>query len=206
MTAAAAPLTLFHSPGSRSQTAVWMLEEIGIPYTPVIVDIRTGAQKAPDYLAVNPMGKVPALKDGETIVTEYSAICLYLADKYAGSRLAPAIDAPERGAFLRWMVFAGNCIEPAFVQRWTKWEVSPSTVSWGSYDQVIAVLKEAVADNEFLLGDRFSAADVVVGSGVHFGLSFKLIENQPVLQAYRDRLAARPAFQRSRAIDAPPAS
>jgi len=206
MTASAPSITVFHSPQSRSQVAVWMLEEIGLPYECKIVDIRSGAQKTPEFLAINPMGKVPALRDGDVIVSEYSAICLYLADKYASGRLAPAIDAPERGEFLRWMFFGASCFEPALVQKWTKWDVPSSSASWGSYDQVIDVLTKTLADRPYILGDKFSAADVTVGSGVNFGLSFKLVDPDPVLQGYVDRLLARPAFQKARARDAETAS
>ena len=202
MTQAASSLTVFHSPHTRSQVAVWMLEELGLPYEIKITDIRAGAHKTPEYLAINPMGKVPALRDGAVIVSEYSAICLYLADKYAPGRLAPAFDAPERGEFLRWMFFAGGCIEPALIQGFTKWEVPASNAAWGSYDQVMSVLRDGVSEKQYLLGDTFTAADVVVGSGAIFGIQFKLIQNQPAIQAYVDRLTARPAYQRSRAIDA----
>jgi glutathione S-transferase len=196
-------MKLYWAPRTRSTRILWMLEETRIPYERVLVDIRSGAQRAPDYLAINPMGKVPALVDGAAVIHESGAICAYVADRYPAAGLAPAFDAPERGSYLRWLFFSGGCFEPALVQRFKGFEIDPGTAGWGDPDRVLDVLEQALAGGEWLLGEQFTAADVMIGSDLHFAIEgFKLIEPRPAFAAYLDRCKARPAFQRAQAIGA----
>lgn len=194
-------LTLFHWAPSRSMTARWMLEEVGEPYDIELVDITKGASA--DYLAVNPMGKVPALRHGDTIVTETAAICCHLADAFPDSGLAPPVGDPRRGPYLKWLFYGPSCVEPAMVHKAMGWpDASRSTLGWGSYDDVIAVLRNAVAGRRYIVGETFTAADVVIGAGIAWGLQFKLLPELPELVAYSDGLSQRPALQRQRAADA----
>jgi glutathione S-transferase len=174
-----------------------MLEEIGIPYELHYVDIAAGEQKKPDILALNPMGKLPVLKDGDTVVTESAAIGLYLADKYSYGTLAPRVDDPARAAYLRWSFFAPSVIEPAASTKVSGWSVKESQVGWGNYDAMIAAMESALAGRDFVLGKSFSMADVIFGGTVDFMLKFKIIEPRPAFAAYTERLMARPAAQRA---------
>jgi glutathione S-transferase len=149
------------------------------------------------------MGKVPALVDGAATVAETGAICAYVADAVPEAGLAPAIGDPLRGRYLQWLFFGGNCIEPAITQKFAGWTIEPSTAGWGSYERVVAVMEEALRAGPWILGERFTAADVVIGSGVYYGVRvFRMIEPRPVFDAYIDRLGARPALQRAQAIEA----
>ncbi len=195
-------LKLYHAAPSRSSIARWMLEEVGEPYEIELLDLKAGDQRTPAYLAINPMGKVPTLKDGETIVTEAAAICCYLADTYPAAKLAPPIGDPRRGPYLKWLFFGPGCVEPAMIDKALGREPGPrSTVGWGDYDTVVDVLKRAVADTPYLLGEQFTAADVVIGATVRWGLTFKLLPELPELVAYAERLGTRPALQRQIAAD-----
>jgi glutathione S-transferase len=197
-------ITLYFSPASRSFTARWMLEEIGVPYRVQTVDIRKGDQKRADYLAINPMGKVPALVDGPVLVTESPAICLYLADRYSYGVLAPKIDAPERGSYLRWMIFATAVLEPAALRGDDDPDAYTSSErGWGNYKTVVNTLKGALEPGPWLLGDQFTAADVMLGAVLGFAIFNKRITNEPVLEAYNARLAAREAQQRAAAFTWP---
>jgi glutathione S-transferase len=197
-------MKLYWSPQSRAGRALWMMEEAGVPYERVLIDIRSGAQNTPAYHAINPMEKVPALTDGDAAVAESAAICAYVADRVPEAGLAPPIGDPKRARYLHWLFFASGCIEAAFTEKFTKASLpSTSMAGWGSFDRVIGVIEEAVAQGPWLLGERFSAADVMVGSDVNFGINvFKLVEPRPALTAYVARCTARPAFQRAQAIDA----
>lgn len=196
-------MKLYWAPQSRSGRALWLMEEAGAPYERVLVDIRKGAQNTPAYHAINPMEKVPALTDGDASLAESAAICAYVAERVPQAGLAPPVGDPKRGRYLHWLFFAAGCIEAAYMEKVMK--VSPpstSTAGWGTFDRVIAVIEEAVAQGPWLLGERFSAADVMVGSDVNFGINvFKIVEPRPALTAYVARCAARPAFQRAQAID-----
>jgi len=130
-------IKLYWSPRSRSISAIWLLEEAGLPYERVLTDITTGAQKAPEYLAINPMGKVPGLKDGDAALGEAAAICAYIADRYPETNLAPAVTDPLRARYLQWLFFSPSCIEPALIQLFTKLEVPSSTAAWGSAAQTL---------------------------------------------------------------------
>ena len=196
-------IKLYWSPRSRSFSAIWLLEESGLPYERVLTDISTGAQKAPEYLAINPMGKVPALQDGEAALGEAAAICAYVADRYPETGLAPAVTDPLRARYLQWLFFSPSCIEPAIIQIYTKLEVPPSTAAWGSATQTFDVLDAALQKGPWILGEKFSAADIMIGSGLNFAVRmFKMLPSQPSFDAYLERIVARPAFQRAEKIAA----
>jgi len=190
-------ITLYHHPYSRAANVVWMLEELGLPYELRFVDILKGAQKAPEIVAKNPMGKIPIVTDGDVVVTESAAIALYLADRYSLGKLAPAPDDPARAPYLRWALFAPSVIEPGMVARSSGAEFKPGQVGWGTYESMIAAMESAVRGRSFILGDRFSMADCVFGGTVRYMLRFKLLEATPTFTAYADRLAARPAARRA---------
>lgn len=192
-------MKLYWCPQSRAITALWMMEETGIPYEREVIDIRSGAQAKPEYAAVNPMMKVPALEDGPVKVAESGAILAYVAERVPEAQLAPPVGDEKRGDYLRWLFF-GPMIEAAITQKVTNLEMASSTAGWGSYERVVDVLEAGVKDKPWLLGDRFSAADVMIGSNLNFGMMFKLIEPRPAFAAYVERCAARPAFQRSRQL------
>ena len=189
-------LTLYYHPYSRAAGSIWALEEAGVPYDLLIVDIMKGEQKQPDVVSKNAMGKVPTLLDGDLVVSEAAAIALYLADRYAPA-LAPARDDPRRGTYLRWSFFAPSVIEPAVMTKHSGWEVKDSAAGWGTYDAMIAAAEGAIAKGPFLLGEQFSMADVVFGGTLRFMIGFKQIEPSPTFSAYVARLDARPAAQRA---------
>jgi glutathione S-transferase len=192
-------IVLYHHPFSRASNVVWMLEEAGVDYELRFVDILKGAHKADDMVLLNPMGKLPVLVDGDAVVTESAAIGLYLADRYSLGRLAPAFDDPARATYLRWSFFAPSVIEPGSLAKASSWAFKPSQAGWGDYDAMLRAMESALAGREFLLGDRFSMADVIFGGTVRFMLRFKMLEPKPAFTAYSDRLGARPALQRSEA-------
>jgi glutathione S-transferase len=194
--------TLYYHPWSRAANVVWMLEEVERAHDLRVVDIMKGAQKAPDVLAINPMGKLPILDDDGTIVTESAAIGLYLADRYAYGRLAPKVDDAARGTYLRWTLFAPSVIEPATMAKDGKWEYKESQAGWGSHAAVLTAMESAIAKGPFILGDTFSMADVVFGGTLRFMLMVKQIDPRPSFVAYTERLAQRPALQRAEARNA----
>ncbi len=195
-------MKLYWAPQTRAFRALWMLEEAGRPYERVLVDIRKGGQSLPELKAVNPMMKVPALSEGAAMLAESAAICAYVAERVPEARLAPPIGDPARGRYLHWLFFAAGCIEPAFTQKLLKFELSPSQAGWASFDRVVEVLSEALRPRPWILGERFSAADVMLGSDLNFGINLlKIIEPRPEFTAYLARCAARPAFQRASEID-----
>jgi glutathione S-transferase len=192
-------LTLYHNPQSRSNTVHYMLHELGQPFEIVPIDLKAGEHKAPEFLKLNPMGKLPVLRDGDVIVTETPAILLYLADKYPQAGLAPAVDAPERGPFLRWLFFYGSCFEPAMMDLSLKRESPPSMAGWGKPEDVLDTVSAGLKPGPWLLGDRFSAADVMLASGIAFMLAFKVLPERPEFVAYAARLEERPARQAAKA-------
>jgi glutathione S-transferase len=198
-----AKLTLFHASPSRASVVRWMLEELGEPYDLHVLDLAKEEQRAPDYLAVNPMGKVPALQHGDAIVTEAAAICTYLADEFPHARLNIPVGDPRRGPYLKWLFFSPSCIEPAMIDRVSPRKEQPrrSLVGYGDFDTVMDVVAKGLAPGPYLRGDQFTAADVVVGSTLRWGMMFKLIPERPEFRAYVDRLQARPAQQRATALD-----
>jgi glutathione S-transferase len=196
-------MKLYWSPRSRSFTALWLMEEAGQPYERVLTDIAKGAQKTPEYLAINPMGKVPSLKDGEATLAEAAAICAYIAERFPQAKLAPALGDPLRAKYLYCLFFAPSCIEPAMVQLATKIEMNPVAAGWGDAQRVFGVLDSALAKGPWILGENFSAADIAIGSALNFAVRlFKMVPSRPSFERYIDRCAARPAFQRAEKIAA----
>lgn len=195
-------ITLYHHPFSRAAATLWTLEEIGQPYELQHVDIMAGAQKKPPVIDLNPMGKVPVLVDGDTVVTENAAIALYLADRYASGRLAPKLDDPQRATYLRWSLFAPSVIEPGMTTKANGWDAKPGQVGWGDYASMIKTMEHALAGRDYVLGETFSMADVIFGGTIRFMLRFKLLEPAPTFTAYAARLDARPASQRADARNA----
>ena len=198
-----AKLTLYHAAPSRSSIPHWLLEEIGEPYDLHILSLKNGDNRKPDYLAVNPMGKVPALKHGDTVITESAAICTYLADEFPRAGLNVPIGDPRRGAYLKWLFFGPSCIEPAMMDRAfpRQGEAQRSALGYGDFDTTMYVVAKAVAPGPYIVGEQFTAADVVIGSTLRWGMMFKLIPERPEFTAYAARLAQRPALQRAEAKD-----
>jgi glutathione S-transferase len=198
-----AKLMLYHAAPSRSSIVRWMLEEIGEPYDIHPVSLSKGDNRAPDYLAVNPMGKVPALRHGDVVITESAAICTYLADEFPRAKLNVPIGDPRRGPYLKWLFFGPSCIEPAMMDRAfpRKEEARRAALGYGDFDTVMDVVAKAVASGPYILGDQFTAADVVIGSGLRFGMMFKLLPERGEFVAYAGRLAQRPALARAEAKD-----
>jgi glutathione S-transferase len=198
-----AELTLYHAAPSRSSIALWMLEEVGAPYDIHLLSLSKGENRAPDYLAVNPMGKVPALRHGDTVITEVAAICMYLADAFPAAKLNVPIGTPRRGTYLKWLFFAPGCIEPAVTDRAypRKEEARRAMLGYGDFDTTMDVIAAAVAKKPWLMGEQFTAADVVCGSHIRWGMMFKMIPERPEFSAYAARIAARPAAQRAEAQD-----
>lgn len=191
-------MTLYWAPRTRSFTTLWLMEEAGEPYERVLIDTAAGAQKTPDYLRINPMGKVPALADGEATLAEAAAICAYVAERCPQAGLAPPVGGARRAKYLYWLFFGASCIEPAIMQIFTKMQVPPSSAGWGEATQVFDVLEQAVAKGPWLLGADFSAADVVIGSGLNFAIrNFRMVATRPAFDRYLDACVARPAFQRA---------
>jgi len=196
-------LVFYTNPRSRGRIVRWMLEEIGHPYRTEVLDYGT-SMKAPAYLAINPMGKVPALRHGDVVVTEAAAICAYLADVFPQAGLAPPPGDHLRAAYYRWLFFAAGPVEAAVSNKNFGFVVPPErepTIGYGSFERVMKTLEEAVSNRNYLVGDSFTAADVYAGSQIGFGLMFKTIEKRPAFERYWNRIAARPAYARAREID-----
>ena len=196
-------LTFHHAPNTRSTGALVLLEELGAPYTLHLLNMKAGEQRGPAYLAINPMGKVPAITHGDALVTEQVAVFLYLADLFPQAGLAPAIGDPLRGPYLRWMAFYGSCFEPALIDRSMKREAaSPSMSPYSDYDTMLKTLTDQLGRGSCLLGERFTAADVLWGTALSWTVMFGLVPELPVITSYIERVNARPAVLRARARDA----
>jgi len=195
-------IVVYHHPFSRAANVPWMLDELELPYELRFVDLMKGEQKTAEILALNPMGKLPILVDGDAVVTESAAIALYLADRYGYGRLAPRADDPARATYLRWALFAPSVIEPGAVAKAGGWAFREGSAGWGSYDAMMATIEGAVTNRDYLLGTEFSMADVVFGGTVRYLIGFKMIEPRPALTAYAERLGARPALKRAEARNA----
>ena len=196
-------ITFYHAPQTRSVIVRWMLEELGVPYQVERIDLASGEHRKPAYLTVNPMGKVPALAHRGVVVTEAAAICAYLADTFPQAGLAPPIGDPRRGLYCKWLFFGPGCLEPAVTDRMLKREPGPrAQLGYGDLDTTLTVIAAAVEPGPYLLGEQFSTADVVLGSGLRWGLFMKAIPERPELTAYVQRLSERPALQRTMAMDA----
>ncbi|HKA80658.1 MAG TPA: glutathione S-transferase family protein [Xanthobacteraceae bacterium] len=194
-----AKLTLYHAAPSRSSITRWMLEEVGEPYDIHFLSLSKGDNRAPDFLAVNPMGKVPALRHGDVVITEGAAICTYLADEFPRAKLNVPVGDPRRGTYLKWLFFGPSCIEPAVTDRAfpRKEEPRRAMLGYGDFDTVMDVLAKAVGKGPYLMGEQFTAADVVIGSSLRWGMLFKLLPERPEFVAYVGRLNQRPALQRT---------
>jgi len=192
-------IQLFHNPQSRAAMMHWLLEELGVPYELVRVEYGDGSMRTPEFLEVSPLGKIPAIRDGEVTVSDTVAIALYLADKYkTPNDLAPAIDDPRRGEFLRWLVFQASSAEPAMMQAGAKFETKRQQAGWGDVDTVVDALEARLSKADpWLLGDWFTAADVVLGGTVGWAMSWNLFPKKPAMQAYAARLTKRPAYQKA---------
>jgi glutathione S-transferase len=196
-------LTFYTNPMSRGRIARWMLEEVGEPYETVLLDYGT-TMKAPEYLAINPMGKVPAIKHGETVVTEAAAICAYLADMFPDRGLAPPPGNQKRGPYYRWMFFAAGPGEAAITGKALGLLAPPdkkAMAGYGSFEETIDCLERAVSQSPYICGDQFTAADVYVGAQIGWGMMFGTIDKRPAFVDYTGRLQGRPAAVRARELD-----
>ena len=198
-----ADLTFYTSPMSRGRIVRWMLEEVGAPYATELLGFGAG-MKDPAYLAINPMGKVPAIRHGSTVVTEGGEICAYLADAFPAAGLAPPPGDPRRGTYFRWLFFAAGPVESAVTDKSLGVEIPPGRemmVGYGSFAAMVDTLEIAVTASDYVAGDAFSAADVYFGSQIGWGMQFGSIEKRPAFEAYWDRISNRPAAIRARDID-----
>jgi glutathione S-transferase len=191
-------VVLYYNPMSRARIAHWMLEETGAPYRMELISFEKGEHKKPDFLSVNPMGKLPALLHRGVVVTEAAAICAYLADAFPAARLAPPIDSPARGTYYRWMFFGAGCVDSALIDRMFARPppARPAAMSYGNYDDALNTLEKAITPGPYILGDTFSAADVYIASQMSFGTMMKALEPRPAFAAYVQRTAERPAYKR----------
>ena len=180
-----------------------MLEEIGAPYDVKLVKLSQGDNLKPDYLAVNPMGKVPALKHGDAVITEVAAICTYLADEFPANKLNVPTGTPRRGVYLKWLFFGPSVIEPAMTDRAFPRKENPraASVGWRDFDMVLDIVTKGLTPGPYLMGEQFTAADVVIGSALRYGMMFKLIPEREEFADYVGRLTARPAAKRAEAKD-----
>jgi glutathione S-transferase len=192
-------LVFYHNPMSRGRIVHWMLEEVGVPYETKTLSFEKREHKSPEYLAINPMGKIPAIVHKGTVVTESAAICAYLADAFPEAGLAPPIGDPARGTYYRWLFFAAGCMEPALVDKmFARPPVErEGTIGYGNYESTLAAIEKAITPGPWILGERFSAADVYVGSEIRWGLYTKSLDPRPAFQKYLERCAQRPAHKRA---------
>jgi len=197
-----ADLTLYHVPRSRSSGTLWMMEEVGEPYTLEVRRFDDGSLKKPDYLAINPMGKVPALKHKDTVITESAAICCYLADAFPKAKLNIPLDDPRRGTYLKWLFFGPSCLEPAMIDKMLKREDGDqSAIGWGNLDRVLDTVAKAIEKGPYIFGEQFTAADLIIGGGLRYGMMTRAIAPRPEFTAYAHRLGERPAAMRAGAKD-----
>ena len=191
-------MKVFWAPQTRSTRAIWMLEEAGIEYDMELVDIRSPDRNDSDeFLAASPMGKVPAIVDGDVAMSESAAICIYVADRYCPGSLAPAIDEPSRGKYLYWMLYTPAVVEPAMSEKFNEVEANRVRSGWGDFDLMIKTFDEGLADKKWILGEQFSAADVMLGSSAVFMRMFEMLPATKNIGDYADRCMARPAFQKA---------
>jgi glutathione S-transferase len=194
-------IVFYTSPMSRGRMINWMLEETGAPYRVELIDLQKNEQKDPKFLAVNPMGKVPAIVHRAVTITECAAICTYLADAFPAAGLAPKIDDPTRGSYLRWMFFGAGCVDPGLIDRMLQRPVPERyyALGYGRFEDMINVLEQAITPGPYILGQRFSAADLYISAQIGFGLMTKALESSPKFAAYTARCTDRPAYKRSMA-------
>jgi glutathione S-transferase len=198
-----ADITLYHASPSRSSIVLWMLEELGQLYDIKLLKLSEGDNLKPDYLAVNPMGKVPALAHRGTIITETAAICTYLADEFPQAKLNVPVGSPARGVYLKWLFYGPGCFEPAVIDRAAPRKEEPrrAMLGYGDFETAMNVVAKAVDKGPWLMGEQFTAADVVIGANVRWGMQFKLVPERKEFVDYAARIAARPAVQRADAKD-----
>lgn len=191
-------IKLYWCPKTRAMRALWLLEEAGVPFERIYIDIRNPeAKNNPEFRQASPLGKVPALADGPVRINDSGAICAYVADAYPQAGLAPPIGDPKRGAYLQWLMFTNSNIEPAMAEKFSGLTPSVAAHGWGDYASTMSTLREGLRVGPWILGDRFSAADIMLGSAVYFLDMFKILGDEPVLKAYIDRCTARPAMQKA---------
>jgi glutathione S-transferase len=196
-------ITFFHAPQTRSGATRALFEELGVEYDMHVLSLKAGDTRKPDYVAVNPMGKVPAIRHGDALITEQPAVMMYLADLYPETKLAPPIGDPLRGPYLRWMVFYGSCFEPAVIDKSMQRDPAPPATSpYGDFETMLGTLTDQLDRGPYLLGETFSAADVLYGSALDWMTQFKLVPELPAIRAYIKRVTSRPALQRAAAADA----
>jgi glutathione S-transferase len=198
-----AKLTLYHAAPSRSSVTRWMLEEVGEPYDIHFMSLSKGDNRAPEFLSLNPMGKVPVLRHGDVVITESAAICTYLADEFPDKKLNVPIGTPKRGVYLKWLFFGPGCLEPAVIDRAAprKEEARRAMLGYGDFDTTMNVIAKAVEKGPWLMGDQFTAADVVIGANIRWGMMFKMVPERKEFADYAARIAARPAAKRAEAKD-----
>ena len=198
------PMKYYYNPNSRAQITLWMLEEVQANYAIELIDFKKNDQKSPEFLKINPMGKIPTLVHKGTVITEAAAICAYLADAFPNKKLAPPWDDPERGSYFRWLFFAAGCVEPAITDKVNprRDEARASGLGYGSYASTMSTLEAAVTNKSFVCGNQFSAADVYVGSQIIWGLLFKTIPEREAFTKYVIPLKQRSAYLKAEAIAA----
>lgn len=196
-------ITFFHAPNTRSSGVLALLEELQADFDLQVLDLKAGEHRQSAFMAVNPMGKVPAILHGDALVTEQSAVYLYLADLYADRGIAPQMGDQLRGPLLRWLAFYGSSFEPAVVDRSMKRESAPASSSpYGTWDTMFGTLTSQLAQGPYLLGERFTAADVLWGGALNWTTKFGIVPKTPDIEAYVQRVTSRPAFERAREKDA----
>ena len=196
-------MKLYWATQTRSARAIWMLEEVGVDYDLELVDIRAPEREdPPEFLEASPMGKVPALVDGDVRMSESAAICLYVADRYGMGTLAPALDDPARGKFLYWIMYTPAVVEPAMSEKFMGTETNRLRSGWGDFDIMIETLEKGIEGKTWILGKNFTAADVMLGSSAVFMRMFNMLPDSPLLEDYADRCLARPAYQKVIEINA----
>ena len=196
-------LVFFHSPRTRSSGTLMLLEELGAPYELHVLNFKTGEQRQPAYLAVNPLGKVPAILHNGALVTEQGAIFIYLADAFPQAKLAPPIGDPLRGPYLRWLAFYGSAFEPALIDRYMKREPAPQGMSpYGDFESVLAAINAQLTPGPYLFGERLTAADILWGTALRWTTGFGLVPATPEISAYIERIVSRPSAARVAQTDA----
>lgn len=196
-------ITFYHNPMSRGRIVRWMLEEVGAPYDVKLIRFDRRENKDPGFLAINPMGKIPTIVHRGVVITEAAAICTYLADAFPEKNLSPGPLDIARGTYLRWLFFGAGCVEPAIIDKMFSRPMPdrPGSLGYGTYEDTLNALEKAITPGPFILGGRFSAADVYIGSQIGWGMMTKGLESRPVFQSYMARCGERPAYKRSAELD-----
>jgi glutathione S-transferase len=194
--------TLYYSPQTRATGTRVLLEELGAPYDLHVLNMKAGEQRQPAYLAVNPLGKVPAIRHGEALITEQVAIYIYLADLFPEAGLTPALDDARRGPYLRWIAYYGASFEPALIDKFMSHPPAPVTQSpYSDYESMLGALEAQLSKGPYLFGDRITAADILWGIAFSWTMMFGLVPKKDVFVRYAERITSRPAFQRINAAD-----